>query len=201
MLNRRAFRLSGLAIYGAPARELLAAGSTLQNPKFSTSPFTLGIASGDPSPDGVVLWTRLAIDPLHGGGMDRRPVAVQWQIAADETMSEDEIERLAVELVRAARLFVPGTELEGVRRHVRLYRTHMNAHLRHHPTPFDGRVVYVSAEASQSPSKERMIEFWRKHSGVFELMVIPGRHHDILRPPNVEQLAARLKPLVALVDG
>jgi alkaline phosphatase D len=87
MLNRRAFLLSGLAIYGAPARELLAAGAALQNPRFSTSPFTLGIASGDPSPDGIVLWTRLAVDPLHGGGMGSKSVAVQWQVATDEKMS------------------------------------------------------------------------------------------------------------------
>ena len=27
-------------------------------------PFTLGVASGDPLPDGVVIWTRLAPSPL-----------------------------------------------------------------------------------------------------------------------------------------
>ena len=27
--------------------------------------FSLGVASGDPLPDGIVLWTRLAPDPLH----------------------------------------------------------------------------------------------------------------------------------------
>src|SRR6478735_8305879 len=49
-------------------------------------PFTLGVASGDPSPDGVVLWTRLAPDPLNGGGMPPRPVAVHWEIALDDAM-------------------------------------------------------------------------------------------------------------------
>src|SRR5258708_4870588 len=39
-------------------------------------PFTLGVASGDPWPDGVVLWTRLAPQPLQGGGMPPWPVAV-----------------------------------------------------------------------------------------------------------------------------
>jgi phosphodiesterase/alkaline phosphatase D-like protein len=38
---------------------------------FSDYPFKLGVASGDPAPDGVVLWTRLAPEPLaadgHGG--------------------------------------------------------------------------------------------------------------------------------------
>ena len=47
-------------------------------------PFTLGVASGDPLPDGVVLWTRLAPDPLAGGGLPPGPVAVEWQVADDE---------------------------------------------------------------------------------------------------------------------
>ena len=47
-------------------------------------PFTLGVASGDPVPDGVVLWTRLAPDPLRGGGMPPQRVPVRWEIAADE---------------------------------------------------------------------------------------------------------------------
>ena len=87
MLDRRAFLLSGLAMYGASATELFAGGRALQNPKFLTSPFTLGVCSGDPSADGVVLWTRLAIDPLNGGGMPRQSIEVHWQIAADDRMS------------------------------------------------------------------------------------------------------------------
>jgi alkaline phosphatase D len=47
-------------------------------------PFALGVASGDPVPHGVVLWTRLAPDPLAGGGMPHEPVTVDWQLAADE---------------------------------------------------------------------------------------------------------------------
>ena len=52
-----------------------------------SDPFQLGVASGEPAPDGVVLWTRLAIDPLalDGlGGMPSRPVPVEWQLATDE---------------------------------------------------------------------------------------------------------------------
>lgn len=47
-------------------------------------PFTLGVASGDPWPGGVVLWTRLAPRPLEGGGMPDRVVPVGWQVATDE---------------------------------------------------------------------------------------------------------------------
>jgi len=48
-------------------------------------PFTLGVASGDPAPDGFVIWTRLATRPLEvGGGMPKRPVPVRWEVAEDE---------------------------------------------------------------------------------------------------------------------
>jgi alkaline phosphatase D len=51
-----------------------------------SNPFTLGVASGDPGPDSVVLWTRLARDPLNGGGMPNRPALVRWQVALDPRM-------------------------------------------------------------------------------------------------------------------
>lgn len=49
-------------------------------------PFTLGVASGDPLADGVVIWTRLARDPLAPdgrGAMPARDLPVAWQVAAD----------------------------------------------------------------------------------------------------------------------
>ena len=59
---------------------------TWAEPRFSDYPFKLGVASGDPLPDGVVLWTRLAPDPLNGGMPDKR-VPVQWQVATDEAFA------------------------------------------------------------------------------------------------------------------
>ena len=56
--------------------------------KIAGNPFTLGVASGDPTSDGVVLWTRLAPDPLNGGGMPPNRVEVEWQIATDEQMGK-----------------------------------------------------------------------------------------------------------------
>jgi len=54
---------------------------------FRDNPFCLGVASGDPSHDGMVLWTRLAPSPLQpGGGMKPASCRVQWEIASDETM-------------------------------------------------------------------------------------------------------------------
>ncbi|MGI8315947.1 alkaline phosphatase D family protein [Halobacillus mangrovi] len=52
--------------------------------EFQEYPFLLGVASGDPLSDSVVLWTRLATDPLNGGGMQDRKIPVKWEIAKDE---------------------------------------------------------------------------------------------------------------------
>jgi alkaline phosphatase D len=37
--------------------------SALATPRFSSYPFTLGVASGDPLPDSVVLWTWMLCSP------------------------------------------------------------------------------------------------------------------------------------------
>ncbi|MES1972954.1 MAG: alkaline phosphatase D family protein [Pseudomonadota bacterium] len=51
----------------------------------SDSPFALGVASGEPSPEGVVIWTRLAPRPLDpDGGMPAQRVPVRWEVAEDE---------------------------------------------------------------------------------------------------------------------
>src|SRR6185503_10631312 len=55
-------------------------------PRWDASPFTLGVASGDPSDDGVVIWTRLAPEPLEGGGMPPDAIDVRWEIAEDDGM-------------------------------------------------------------------------------------------------------------------
>lgn len=52
-------------------------------------PFTLGVASGDPLPDGFVLWTRLAplFNAVDGRGGLSRPVPVRWRVATDAAMT------------------------------------------------------------------------------------------------------------------
>jgi alkaline phosphatase D len=80
-IHRRAL-LAGIAGSGA----LVAAPGILRAQQlFTDYPFRLGVASGDPSADGFVLWTRLAPDPLaEHGGMPMAPVTVQWEVASDE---------------------------------------------------------------------------------------------------------------------
>jgi alkaline phosphatase D len=88
LLNRRDFLgLGGLSA----AAILLGTGSVRSNravarPVFFDDPFKLGVASGDPLPDGVVLWTRLTPDPLAAdgrGGMPPEEFGVRWEVATD----------------------------------------------------------------------------------------------------------------------
>ena len=54
-------------------------------PRFPDDPFLLGVASGDPTPTGAVIWTRLAPRPLQpDGGMVGERVGVSWAVADDE---------------------------------------------------------------------------------------------------------------------
>jgi alkaline phosphatase D len=79
------FLVGALAVAATPL------GSCTQRPQANPDPFTLGVASGDPTPDGVVLWTRLAPTPLADdglGGMPARSVDVEWEVAADERFGD-----------------------------------------------------------------------------------------------------------------
>ncbi|MGH7475344.1 MAG: alkaline phosphatase D family protein [Longimicrobiales bacterium] len=51
---------------------------------FRSDPFKLGVASGDPLPGGVVLWTRLAAEAVAEAGGAGVPVAVRWEVAEDD---------------------------------------------------------------------------------------------------------------------
>ncbi|MEV5666081.1 alkaline phosphatase D family protein [Streptomyces flaveolus] len=66
-----------------PARGAVAARE--RTARITKDPFTLGVASGDPLPDSVLLWTRLAPEPfLEDGGMGTERVAVEWEVALDD---------------------------------------------------------------------------------------------------------------------
>ena len=78
MLTRRHF-IAGAAASAFAAPAILRAQSS-----FARYPFALGVAAGDPSPDGFVIWTRLAPEPLaEHGGMVMAPMPVTWEVASD----------------------------------------------------------------------------------------------------------------------
>ena len=86
-LHRRGFFKSTLSLAAAAAWASRADEPVLERPVFSADPFSLGVASGDPTADGFVIWTRLAPDPLQGGGMPKAPVAVNWEVSEDEAFT------------------------------------------------------------------------------------------------------------------
>jgi len=88
-MDRRAFLAASARIAALAALGPLGACAQPSGPvKFDRYPFTLGVASGDPLPDRVVLWTRLAPDPLKGGGVPKQSVDVEWLVARDEAMKD-----------------------------------------------------------------------------------------------------------------
>jgi alkaline phosphatase D len=58
-------------------------------PRYADDPFTLGVASGDPTPAGGVIWTRLAPRPFEpeGGMVGFRPI-VSWEVAEDDAFTK-----------------------------------------------------------------------------------------------------------------
>src|SRR5690606_12026263 len=79
MVSRRHF-LATATLTGLSAPAILRAEGGL----FRDFPFSLGVAAGDPSSDGFVIWTRLAPEPMAPhGGMPLAPVPVDWEVASD----------------------------------------------------------------------------------------------------------------------
>ena len=116
LLSTRIQRRSLLVGSGALAGMAIASqwpSRVVAQPKFSAYPFSLGVASGDPLPGSVVLWTRLAPEPLNGGGMPSVLVPVQWQIATDENMTQVVLSGTAVatpQLAHSVRVVVGGLQ-------------------------------------------------------------------------------------------
>jgi alkaline phosphatase D len=81
-LTRRALLRSSAALAAAVYAGL--PGCTGRVRAIDAYPFTLGVASGEPAPDGVVLWTRLAPDPYDDDALGPANLPVTWEVAEDE---------------------------------------------------------------------------------------------------------------------
>ena len=90
------------ALLAAPA---LALAGALPARAQARTPFSLGVASGEPTPSGLVLWTRLAPDPLSPDGGLQAPVPVEWVIAEDEALQRP---------VRSGRVMAQAEEAHSV---------------------------------------------------------------------------------------
>ena len=75
-MDRRRF------LQGAASAAVITATGRLAAQTIRHNPFLLGVASGSPTTDGIVLWTRLLA--LAGGEpMPELPIEVRWEMAAD----------------------------------------------------------------------------------------------------------------------
>ncbi|MHB1207103.1 MAG: PhoD-like phosphatase N-terminal domain-containing protein, partial [Rhodospirillaceae bacterium] len=81
--SRRQFLRNAAQWAGVMAAALAVPRRVIAAPIFLNDPFQLGVASGDPTADGFVLWTRLAPDPLDRGALPSEAIAVGWEIATD----------------------------------------------------------------------------------------------------------------------
>lgn len=110
LIDRRRLLLTtgGVLVFGA-CRSPVQARQT-----FQADPFSLGVAAGDPAPDGFVIWTRLAPRPLDpDGGMGAEPVAVDWEVAEDEGFAR--IARTGRATARPEQAHAVHVEVEGLR--------------------------------------------------------------------------------------
>jgi alkaline phosphatase D len=83
-LSRREFtRLAAAA--GAVA--IVPFGSATSQVRFSSYPFQLGVASGDPSADGFVIWTRLAPEPFVPEVLGNTIYELDWEVAEDKSFA------------------------------------------------------------------------------------------------------------------
>ena len=89
--------------------------------RFRAEPFTSGVASGDPLPDGVVLWTRVDRGALPGTGA---PVPVRWEVAEDESFRQ--IRRRGEVLALPELGYSVHAEVEGLEPH-RVYHYRFRA--------------------------------------------------------------------------
>jgi alkaline phosphatase D len=57
-------------------------------PTFTEYPFRMGVASGDPTPDGFVLWTRLLTDPFQTNALAPEDFEVRYEVARDDGFTD-----------------------------------------------------------------------------------------------------------------
>ena len=83
--RRNLLRSASLLGAAAFAKPLMAAAPWMTGKaRFIDYPFKLGVASGDPTPTGFVIWTRLAPAPMDAFATGPDPIPVGYEIAADE---------------------------------------------------------------------------------------------------------------------
>jgi alkaline phosphatase D len=80
MMNRRTVLVGAGALMACGPSGVRPPRVQVPGATFPSTPFSYGVASGDPTSDAVVLWTALEVDPTQAG----ESFSVGWEVAADE---------------------------------------------------------------------------------------------------------------------
>jgi alkaline phosphatase D len=111
-MQRRLFLLDAARLAAA----VTAAGHTNLRAAPSNNagyPFSLGVASGSPLSDSVILWTRILANPLDAGSSPRLAVPLRWELAHDEGFRRIAAKGSAIatpELAHSVRVNVTGLQ-------------------------------------------------------------------------------------------
>ncbi|TWT39263.1 alkaline phosphatase D family protein [Blastopirellula retiformator] len=112
--RRQVLAMGGSLLAAWPTLGGVASAAFRRNVGLGDYPFSLGVASGDPSSDGFVLWTRLAPKPLeHDGGMPNENVEVRWTVCHDEAMTKVAAQGTAIatpDMGHSVHVEVPGLD-------------------------------------------------------------------------------------------
>jgi len=108
-LTRRDFHRLAL---GTAALALAPIGRLAAQVRFGSYPFQLGVASGDPSADGFVIWTRLAPEPFDPARLGQLIYEVAWEVAEDRQFAR--IARQGVALARPHLVHAVHVEVSGL---------------------------------------------------------------------------------------
>lgn len=92
-MTRRSVIGGAVALTGLVASPAIIGRAAAQGTNWTHNPFSLGVASGAPTPSSVVIWTRIAPeplspDPLTPGGLAEASLSVGYEVAADPAMRD-----------------------------------------------------------------------------------------------------------------
>jgi alkaline phosphatase D len=88
--TRRQFLQEGARLSAIIAMSSLSGfvfGASRNLNRVAAYPFYLGVASGDPTPDSVILWTRISKEALAGTGAENDPIQVGYEISESPSFS------------------------------------------------------------------------------------------------------------------
>jgi alkaline phosphatase D len=110
--QRRYFlhKAGSLAALAAAGGTLMGMAATTRNPS-ARYPFSIGVASGAPLPNGVMLWTRIVYDPLNAALVPPVAISLRWEVAHDESFRRIAASGTATalpELAHSVHVDVPG---------------------------------------------------------------------------------------------